>query len=153
MTRTVLLVAVLALCAAVVLVARTQSVTGHPIAVARSTQVSFDPVTRVPRCTDYLGTGPLPAEGHAALFIQPPDSAASMYFAAELHFDDAGWVAEDVIVGEEEDVRHFTLHVYAVSARFLQWLELLPPRFLINRLPMRHLDSLIAIRTNAPDTC
>ncbi|MFI7675577.1 hypothetical protein [Actinophytocola sp. NPDC049390] len=152
MTRTVLLVAVLAVCAAVVLVVREHAVTGHPLPVARSTQVSFDPVARVPRCADYVGTGPVPAEGHAALFIQPPD-ATTMYFAVELRFDDLGWVAEDVIVGEETDGRHFTLHVYAVSAWFLRWLELLPPHHLIDRLPTRHLDSLIAIRTDDADTC
>lgn len=128
------------------------SVPGHPTPVPRSTQVSFNPVGTVPHCADYLGTGPLPAEGHAALFVQPPDET-TMYFAAELHFDEAGWVAEDVVLGEEPDVRHFTLHIYAVSARFLAWLERLPPHYLINRLPMRLLDSLIAIRSNDPDTC
>jgi hypothetical protein len=143
LTRAVLLAAVLlAAC----------SVPGQPTPVARSTQVSFDPVSTVPHCADYFGTGPLPAEGHAALFVQPPD-AATMYFAAELHFDDAGWVAEDVLLGEKTDVRHFTLHLYAVSALFLAWLERLPPGYLITRLPMRLLDSLIAIRTNGPDTC
>lgn len=147
-----MLVAVLAICAATVLAAREHPVTGHPTPVARSTQVSFDPVARVPRCADYVGTGLLPAEGHAALFIQPPD-ATTMYFAAELRFDDTGWVAEDVVVGEENDVRHFTLHIYAVTAPFLRWLRLLPPHYLINRLPTRYLDSLIAIRTNGPDTC
>lgn len=152
MTRTVLLVAVLAVCAAVVLVARTHTVTGHPAPVARSTQVSFDPVNAVPYCADYFGTGPVPAEGHAALFVQPPD-ATTMYFATELRFDARGWVAEDVLLGEESDVRHFTLHLHAVSAPFLRWLRLLPPRYLIDRLPMRLLDSLIAIRTNGPDTC
>lgn len=143
LTRAVLLAAVLlAAC----------SVPGQPIPVARSTQVSFDPVSAVPHCADYFGTGTLPAEGHAALFVQPPD-ATTMYFAAELRFDDAGWVAEDVLLGEKTDVRHFTLHLYAVSAPFLAWLERLPPGYLINRLPMRLLDSLVAIRTNGPDTC
>ncbi len=152
MTRTVLLVAVLAVCAAVVLAARNHAVTGHPTPVTSSTQVSFDPVTKVPHCADYLGTGPRPPEGHAALFIQPPD-ATTMYFAAELRFDAAGWVAEDVVVGEVDDVRHFTLHVYAVSALFLRWLEVLPPHHLIDKLPTRHLDSMIVIRDKGPDTC
>jgi hypothetical protein len=128
------------------------SVPGQPTPVARSTQVSFEPVSTVPHCADYFGTGPLPAEGHAALFVQPPD-ADTMYFAAELVFDDTGWVAEDVLLGEAKDTRHFTLHLHAVSETFLAWLERLPPRYLINRLPMRLLDSLIAIRVNGPDTC
>lgn len=152
MTRTVLLVAILAVCAATVLVARTHSVAGHPTAVARSTQVSFDPVGSVPHCTDFLGTGPVPAEGHAALFVRLPD-AATMYFAAELRFDEHGWVAEDVVLGEVSDVRHFTLYLYAVTAPFLRWLELLPPRYPVRVLPMRLLDSLIAIRADGPDTC
>ena len=143
LTRTLLLAAVLvAAC----------SVPGQPTPVARSTQVSFDPVSTVPHCADYVGTGPLPTEGHAALFVQPPD-AATMYFAVELTFDETGWVAEDVVLGEPDDTRHFTLHLYAVSEPFLAWLERLPPRYLINRLPMRLLDSLIAIRTTGPDTC
>lgn len=152
MTRTVLLVAVLAVCAAVVLVARTQSVAGHPTAVARATQVSFDPVSRVPHCTDFVGTGPVPAEGHAALFVRPPD-ATTMYFAVELRFDAHGWVAEDVVLGDPADVRHFTLYLYAVTAPFLRWLELLPRHYPIEVLPMRLLDSLIAIRVDGPDTC
>jgi hypothetical protein len=156
-TRTILLVAVLACCAAAVLVAGNHpigdhAVTGHPVPVARSAQVSFDPVSTVPHCADYLGTGPLPPEGHAALFVQPPD-ADTMYFAAELRFDARGWVAEDVLLGEESDVRHFTLHLYAVSAPFLRWLERLPPHYLIARLPLRLLDSLVAIRVDGPDTC
>jgi hypothetical protein len=143
LTRTLLL--------AVVLLAAC-SVPGHPTPVARSTQVSFDPVSTVPHCADYVGTGPRPAEGHAALFVQPPD-ATTMYFAAELRFDDASWVAEDVVLGEVTDVRHFTLHLYAVSGHFLAWLQRLPPHYLINRLPTRLLDSLVAIRVDGPDTC
>lgn len=145
LTRTLLL-------AAVVLAAGNCAVPGRPIPVTRSTQVSFDPVSRVPHCADYFGTGPRPAEGHAALFVQPPD-ATTMYFAVELTFDAAGWVADDVVLGEETDSRHFTLHIHAVSAHLLAWLERLPPHHLINRLPLRLLDSLIAIRTNGPDTC
>lgn len=152
MTRTVLLVAVLAVCAATVLVARIHPVAGHPTAVARATQVSFDPVGPVPHCTDFTGTGPVPAEGHAALFVQLPD-AATMYFAAELRFDAHGWVAEDVVLGDVSDVRHFTLFLYAVTGPFLRWLTLLPPHYPVPVQPMRLLDSLIAIRSNGPDTC
>lgn len=151
--RTALVVAACLVCVATVLAAHAHdAVDGHPEPVAQPTQVSFDPVSRVPHCADFAGTGPLPPEGHAALFVQPPD-ASTMYFAAELSFDTAGWVADDVVLGDESDVRHFTLYVYAVPARFLEWLTRLPPHYAINRLPTRLLDSLIAIRTNTPDTC
>ncbi len=116
------------------------------------TQVSFDPVAKVPRCADYSGTGGVPAEGHAVLFVQPPEDS-TMYYGAELSFDSAGWIADDVVLGEVDDRRHFTLYIHAVSAEPAARLRSLPPRHPIAKMPTRMLDSLIAIRGDRPDTC
>lgn len=119
---------------------------------AAPTQVSFDEVTKVPHCADYYGTGPLPPEGHAALFVQLPDTT-SVYYETALTFDAAGWVADDVTLGEVDDARHFTLYLYAVTAEAEQRLKDLPPHHPLELMPRRLLDVLIVIRDDGPDTC
>lgn len=119
---------------------------------APSTQLSFDLVTKVPHCKDYSGTGVLPVEGHAVLFVQPPD-ASTMYYEAELSFDSAGWVADDVTLGDQDDIRHFTLYIYAVTTETDDRLKHLPPYHPIEIMPLRLMDAMVVIRDDAPDTC
>lgn len=119
---------------------------------AASTQVSFDAVTKVPHCADYYGTGPAPPEGHAALFVQLPDTT-TVYYETALTFDAAGWVADDVTLGEVVDTRHFTLYLYAVTTEAEQRLKDLPDHHQLELMPRRLLDALVVIRDNSPDTC
>lgn len=121
---------------------------GHPEYHAVSAQLTFEPVTKVPRCADYYGTGPMPAEGHAAVFVRL--SATSMSFVGEVGFDDGGWVADDVVLGDTTDTRHFTLYLYAVTDEYLAGLT---PEKPVAVLPMRLLDVLTVVRDNGPDTC
>jgi hypothetical protein len=90
----------------------------------------------------------MPAEGHAAVFVRL--SAASMSFVGEVGFDDGGWVADDVVLGDTTDTRHFTLYLYAVTDEYLAGLT---PEKPVAVLPMRLLDVLTVVRDNGPDTC
>lgn len=119
---------------------------------ARSTQLSFDLVSKVPHCKDYFGTGVLPAEGHAVLFVQPPE-ASTMYYETELTFDSAGWVADDVTLGDKDDVRHFTLYIYAITTEADDRLKQLPPHHPIEIMPLRLMDAMVVIRDDTSDTC
>jgi hypothetical protein len=149
----VLLGAAIAVCAAALLVAaRTASLSrpAHHVGAAAVAQVSFDPVTKVARCADFTGLGDRPHEGHAVLFVQLPDDA-TMNFETELTFDSAGWLADDVVLGDADDARHFTLYLFAVTA--VDDRRGLAPRAATNSLHWRLLDVIVVIRDNRPDTC
>jgi hypothetical protein len=124
---------------------------GHPEFHPVSAQLTFEPVTKVPRCADYFGTGTAPHEGHAAVFVRL--SATGMYYVGELTFDDGGWVADDVVLGDVTDTRHFTLHLYAVTGDYVERVRNLPAREPVPVLPMRLLDVITVVRENVPDTC
>lgn len=137
--------------AALVVAARTTVLTpARHIGAAVPAQVSFDPVTKVPRCTDFAGPGDRPREGHATLFVQLPE-AATMDYATELTFDTAGWLADDVVLGDVADVRHFTLYLFAVTE--IDDRRGLALRAAINSLHWRLLDVIVVVRDNTPDTC
>jgi hypothetical protein len=121
---------------------------GHPEFHAVDAQLTFDAVVKVPRCADYYGTGRAPAEGHAAVFVRL--SATDMYFVGELSFDDSGWVADDVVLGDVADHRHFTLYLYAVSGADIARFER-QPRERVR--PTRLLDVITVVRDDGPDTC
>jgi hypothetical protein len=146
-----LLSAAIAVCVFALLATRTATLrpTHHVGAVALA-QVSFDTITKVPRCTDFTGPGDRPREGHAVLFVQLPD-ATTMNYDTELTFDSTGWLADDVILGAADDNRHFTLYLFAVTE--IDDRRYLPPRAATNALHWRLLDVIVVVRDNQPDTC
>jgi hypothetical protein len=152
--RVVLLCFALLVCAAVLFRAAASAPTrfvGHPEFHTVSSQLTFEAVTKVPRCADYYGTGTVPAEGHAAVFVRL--SSSSMYFVGELSFDGDGWVADDLVLGDLVDSRHFTLYLYAVTSKDIQRLGQLPPGEPVAVRPMRLLDVITVVRDDGPDTC
>lgn len=146
-----MLSAAIAVCVFALLATRTATLRpAHHVGAAALAQVSFDTITKVPRCTDFTGPGDRPREGHAVLFVQPPD-ATTMNYDTELTFDSAGWQADDVILGNPDDTRHFTLYLFAVPK--IDDRHDLPPRAATNSLHWRLLDVIVVIRDNEPDTC
>ncbi len=124
---------------------------GHPEFHAVSAQLTFEPVVKVPRCADYYGSGSAPPEGHAAVFVRL--SATAMYFVGEVTFDGVGWVAEDIVLGEVGDERHFTFYLYAVTGADVERLVSLPPGEPVPVRPLRLLDVITVVRDDVPDTC